>query len=89
MNNVSINKILKFVDWKPFFEAWELYGNYPDIFEDEVVGSAAKELWRDAQNDKKNNRKKLTTPKCVFGFWPANSEGDDVIIYDSEKEIKF
>ena len=49
LNNVSINRILKFVDWKPFFEAWELYGNYPDILEDKVVGSAAKELWRDAQ----------------------------------------
>ncbi len=89
LNNVSINKILEFVDWKPFFEAWELYGNYPEIFNDNVVGIAAKELWNDAQKMIKYLiENKLTIPKCVFGFWPANSDGDDVIVFDSEKRNK-
>ncbi len=48
-SNISIKKISKFIDWKPFFEAWELYGKFPDILEDEIVGKAASDLWKDAQ----------------------------------------
>ncbi len=89
LEDVSIEKILKFVDWKPFFEAWELYGNYPEILNDKVVGSAARDLWDDANKMiKKIIKNKLTKPSCVFGFWPANSDGDDVVIFESEKRKK-
>ena len=65
-----------------FFEAWELYGNYPDILNDSIVGDTAKDLWKDAQKMiSKIITNKLTHPKAVFGFWPANSDGDDIVIF--------
>ena len=89
-NKISIKKILSFVDWKPFFEAWELYGNYPDILNDSIVGDTAKDLWKDAQKMiSKIITNKLIHPKAVFGFWPANSDGDDIVIFESEKRKKF
>ena len=89
LEEISINKILDFVDWKPFFEAWELHGKFPDILKDPLVGNAAKDLWNDANKMiKKIIEKKLTQPKAVFGFWPANSDGDDIVIFESEKRTK-
>ena len=89
LEEISINKILDFVDWKPFFEAWELHGKFPDILKDPLVGDAAKDLWNDANKMiKKIIEKKLTQPKAVFGFWPANSDGDDIVIFESEKRTK-
>ena len=89
LEEISINKILDFVDWKPFFEAWELHGKFPDILKDPLVGIAAKDLWNDANKMiKKIIEKKLTQPKAVFGFWPANSDGDDIVIFESEKRTK-
>ena len=88
-NKISIKKILSFVDWKPFFEAWELHGNYPDILNDSIVGDTAKDLWKDAQKMiSKIITNKLTLPKAVFGFWPANSDGDDIVVFESEKRKK-
>ena len=46
---ISVEKIEKFIDWKPFFQSWELHGNFPEILNDEKVGKAAKDLWNDAQ----------------------------------------
>ena len=87
--DVSIEQIMKFADWKPFFEAWELYGNFPSILEDKIVGKAARDLWNDAnQMIKMLIEKRLTKPKCVFGFWPANSDGDDIILFNCEKRNK-
>ena len=85
--DISINKIINFIDWKPFFEAWELYGNFPQILEDKLIGKAASDLWSDANKMlEKIIKNKLTIPKSVVGFWPANSMGDDVIIFDSERK---
>ena len=88
-SNISIKKISKFIDWKPFFEAWELYGKFPDILEDEIVGKAASDLWKDAQMMlDKITKEKLTIPKAVFGFWSANSVGDDIVIYDEKTKVE-
>ena len=87
--DVSIEQIMKFADWKPFFEAWELYGNFPDILNDKIVGKAARDLWDDANKMiKMLIKEKITKPKCVFGFWPANSDGDDILLFDSERRDK-
>ncbi len=86
----SIKKILEYTDWKPFFEAWELYGKFPDILDDDKVGNAARDLWRDSKKMIKNIiNDNLTETSAVLGFWPANSDGDDVIIFedDSRKKI--
>ena len=87
---ISIEKIEKFIDWKPFFQSWELHGNFPEILNDKKVGKAAKDLWNDAQkmlNRLKKN--KIISPSAVIGFWPANSEGDDILIFkdNSRKKI--
>ena len=88
--DISINKIVDFIDWKPFFEAWELYGNFPQILEDKLIGKAAKDLWSDANKMlEKIIKNKLTIPKSVVGFWPANSIGDDVILLIVIEKAKF
>ena len=67
------------IDWTPFFNAWELFGKYPAILTDEVVGAQASELYRDARAMlAKIVDEKWLTAKAVFGLWPANSIGDDV-----------
>ena len=87
---ISVEKIEKFIDWKPFFQSWELHGNFPQILNDRKVGKAAKDLWNDAQkmlNRLKKN--KIISPSAVIGFWPANSDGDDILIFkdNSRKKI--
>ncbi len=69
------------IDWSPFFNAWELAGKYPAILQDAVVGAQASELFRDANAmlDRIIAEKWLTA-KAVFGLWPANSVGDDVVL---------
>ncbi len=73
--------LIDVIDWTPFFQAWELAGKYPAILEDEIVGKQASELYHDARAmlDKIVAEKWLTA-KAVFGLWPANSVGDDVIV---------
>ena len=73
------------IDWTPFFATWELAGKYPAILDDEIVGEAARTLFDDAKT-------MLATilaenwfeARGVIGFWPANSEGDDIILYTDE-----
>jgi 5-methyltetrahydrofolate--homocysteine methyltransferase len=85
MEEVSLETLVPFIDWSPFFHAWELRGKYPKIFEDPVVGPKAKELFDDAQkllNEIIDG--KLLRAKGVYGLFPANSQGDDITIYASE-----
>jgi len=73
------------IDWTPFFASWELIGRYPLILEDEIVGEAAQDLFRDAQAMlKRIVEQKWFTAKGVVGFWPANARGDDVIVWTDE-----
>jgi 5-methyltetrahydrofolate--homocysteine methyltransferase len=71
-----------YIDWTPFFQAWELAGHYPAILTDAVVGSQASELFRDAQAmlDRIIDEKWLTA-RAVIGLWPAANIGDDVEVY--------
>jgi 5-methyltetrahydrofolate--homocysteine methyltransferase len=73
------------IDWTPFFASWELIGRYPLILEDEIVGEAAKDLFRDAQAMlKRIIDEKWFTAKGVVGFWPAQAVGDDIAVYADE-----
>ncbi|MGB3393102.1 MAG: methionine synthase [Stenotrophomonas sp.] len=76
-----LEDLLPFIDWSPFFSAWELAGRFPAILSDEIVGTQATELYRDARAllDKAIKEKWLTA-KAVFALWPANSRGDDIVI---------
>ena len=73
----------EYIDWTPFFRAWELAGTYPAILDDEVVGESARNLWSDAQTmlDKIVAEKWLTA-KGVCAFWPCHRDQDDVIVTD-------
>jgi len=77
------------IDWTPFFASWELIGRYPLILEDEIVGEAAQDLFRDAQAMlKRIIDEKWFTARGVVGFWPAQAVGDDIAVYadDSRDE---
>ncbi len=79
-----------YIDWTPFFRAWELHGNYPAILTDEIVGESATNLFADAQKmlDQIVNEKWLRA-KGVAGLWPCSRQGDDVVIHlDDASHVK-
>ncbi|MEP9376942.1 methionine synthase [Aquabacter sp. CN5-332] len=70
------------IDWTPFFQSWELVGRYPMILDDPTVGEPARALFADAQAMlKRMVDEKWVTARAVVGFWPANAEGDDIILF--------
>ena len=79
----------KYIDWTPFFRAWELHGNYPAILTDEIVGESATSLFADANAmlDKIINEKWLRA-KGVAGLWPCWRDGDDVVVYCEKTETQ-
>ena len=81
----KISDLIPFIDWTPFFMTWELAGKYPDILEDEVVGSAARDLFADATKMLEDlSQSEALTCKGVYGFWAANRiNSDDVAIYNT------
>jgi len=76
-----------YIDWTPFFRAWELHGNYPAILTDDIVGESATSLFADANAmlDKIINEKWLRA-KGVAGLWPCWRDGDDVVVYCEQTE---
>ncbi len=74
-----------YIDWTPFFQTWEMAGSYPKILDDEVVGVEARQLFEEAQVMlKKIINEEWLTARAVVGFFPANSDGDDVIVYTDD-----
>ena len=81
----DLGDLAKHIDWTPFFASWELVGHYPAILEDDVVGQAATDLFKDAQVMLKQIvDEKWFEARGVVGFWPANSDGDDVVVWTDE-----
>ncbi|MDV6237673.1 methionine synthase [Leptospira ellisii] len=86
---VSLETLIPFIDWTPFFTAWELKGRYPAILESETTGKQARELFADAQKLMKTIVDgKLFRTKGVIGIFPANSIGDDIEVYEDEERSK-
>ncbi|MBU1426116.1 MAG: methionine synthase [Gammaproteobacteria bacterium] len=87
LENYPLDILVDFIDWTPFFQAWELSGRYPKILEDKVVGDEARKLFADAQAMlKKIVKEKWLTANAVFGLFPANSvNSDDIEIYTDDK----
>jgi 5-methyltetrahydrofolate--homocysteine methyltransferase len=78
----TVDALLPFVDWTFFFSAWELKGRYPRIFEHPRYGAQARELYDHAlELLERISREKLLSPRGVYGFWPAASDGDDLVLY--------
>jgi 5-methyltetrahydrofolate--homocysteine methyltransferase len=89
--DVSVKTLLdeEFIDWAPFFSAWELHGRYPDILTDEVVGAEATKLFADAKKMfARIIAENRFQPRAVLTFWPANSVGDSVEIYADESRSR-
>jgi len=82
-HDISLSELADFIDWSPFFHAWEIPGRYPKLLDDPTFGKEATKLHKDA-NDllKEIIRKKTLTARAVVGFYPVNSSGDDLELYD-------
>ena len=81
-DDYPLDRLVARIDWSPFFHTWELQGTYPQILKDKMVGEAAKNLFRDATDMlEKIIAEKWFRPRAVIGFWPANSDTDDIILY--------
>ena len=77
--------LARYIDWTPFFQAWELKGQYPRILQDDKYGEAARPLFDDAKAMLKQIiEEKWLTANAVVGFWPANSVGDDIELFADE-----
>jgi 5-methyltetrahydrofolate--homocysteine methyltransferase len=85
LENVPLATLRKYIDWSPFFLTWELKGKYPRIFDDPQLGEHARKLFDDA-NELLDRiiQEKLLTARGVYGFWPAASEADDIIVYTDD-----
>jgi len=81
---VELSELVDFIDWTPFFQSWELYGKYPAILSDEIVGEQATNLFEDAQKMLAQIvSEKWFTAKGILGIFPANTINDDDIIIGS------
>jgi 5-methyltetrahydrofolate--homocysteine methyltransferase len=84
-SSYSLAELAEYIDWTPFFQAWELAGRFPAILDDSVVGEAARSLYADAR--KMLDRivaENWFTANATIGFWPANAQGDDILVYADE-----
>ncbi len=83
--NFALSEIAKFIDWTPFFQTWDLAGKFPAILEDEVVGVEAKKVFADAQALlEKIVKGQWLQADGVVAFYPANTIGDDIVLYSDE-----
>ncbi|MDQ3050609.1 MAG: methionine synthase [Bacteroidota bacterium] len=89
-NNYSLEEIAKYIDWTPFFHAWEMKGSYPKIFSDPERGSEAKKLFDEAQEMlRRIINEKWLTANGVVGIFPANATADDAIeVYEDDSRTK-
>ncbi len=79
---IALSDLVPYIDWSPFFHAWELRGRYPAIFDDPRIGKQARELFDDAQELlQRIVAKNLLVPRGVYAFWRANAVDDDVDLY--------
>jgi 5-methyltetrahydrofolate--homocysteine methyltransferase len=85
----DLAELARYIDWTPFFQAWELKGAFPRILKDDKYGEAASQLFEDAEAMLKQIiEEKWLTANGVVGFWPANSVGDDIELYADETRKK-
>jgi 5-methyltetrahydrofolate--homocysteine methyltransferase len=82
LDDVPLETIAEYIDWTFFFSAWELKGRFPAILEHPTYGPAARELYENARAllDQIISGK-LLSARGVYGFWPANSDGDDIVVF--------
>ena len=83
LGDVQLEDLLPYIDWTFFFSAWELKGRFPAILDHPQYGPAARDLYDHARTLlDRIVRDRLLTPQGVYGFWPANSDGEDILLYE-------
>ncbi|MBN8969296.1 MAG: methionine synthase [Rhizobiales bacterium] len=88
-HNYPLAELVETIDWTPFFQAWELAGRFPAILDDPKVGDVARSLYADARKMLETIVKEnWFTANATIGFWPANAEGDDVVLYSDEARTR-
>ena len=89
LTHFPLEELVPYIDWSPFFQTWDLWGKYPQILDDAVVGEAAREVFANAQKMLKQMvDEKWLEARAVCGFWPANSVGDSIEVYADETRTK-
>jgi 5-methyltetrahydrofolate--homocysteine methyltransferase len=89
VEDVSLDEIAAYIDWTFLFVAWELKGKFPKILEHPKYGEAARELYNNATRLlRRIIAERQLTARAVYGFWPAHSDGDDIILYSDEMRTK-
>ncbi len=84
----SLAELAEYIDWTPFFQAWELHGRYPKILDDATVGEEARKLFADAQAMlRRMIDEKWIEARAVFGLFPANRVDDDIALYADEDRV--
>jgi 5-methyltetrahydrofolate--homocysteine methyltransferase len=87
LDDVSLEELVPFIDWTFFFAAWELKGRFPAVLDHPQYGAAARELYGEAQTLlDRIVRDRLITPRGVYGFWPAHTDGEDIVLGGSGTE---
>lgn len=85
LSDFPLDRLLDYIDWSPFFLAWEMKGRFPAILDDPETGPAARDLYDNARRMLDDIiRRRLLTAKAVYGFWPAAAAGDDIVVYADE-----
>jgi 5-methyltetrahydrofolate--homocysteine methyltransferase len=85
LRDVPLEEIVPYIDWSPFFMTWELKGKYPRIFDDPVVGAEARKLFDHAHELlTRLVRDRSLQAQGVYGFFPANAEDDDIVLYTDD-----
>jgi 5-methyltetrahydrofolate--homocysteine methyltransferase len=85
LHEVDLATLARYIDWGPFFQTWDLAGRFPAILDDEIVGETARSVYADAQKMLAQViDEKWITANAVFGLFPANAEGDDIVLYTDE-----
>ena len=85
LRDLDLGLLAKYIDWGPFFQTWDLAGAFPQILDDAVVGEAARNVYRDAQAMLQQLiAEKWISANAVFGLFPANSVGDDIVFFHDE-----
>ncbi len=79
VHDIAVGDVIPYIDWTPFFQTWQLFGKYPRILEDDVVGEEAQKLFKDAQSMLRDIKKGgWLTLKAAYGIFPANSAGEEI-----------
>ncbi|HZZ57340.1 MAG TPA: vitamin B12 dependent-methionine synthase activation domain-containing protein, partial [Opitutaceae bacterium] len=88
-SDVPLAEVVPYIDWGPFFSAWELAGRFPDILTDPVVGAEATRVYEDGRRLlERIVAEKRFTAKAVIGFWPCQSRGDDMVVFADERRSR-